>query len=182
MKKVWDLCKVLENEHRKKLLAEIYRSRDGGCNVGFLVDRMSGKLEAPAVTQYLKQLEQLGLLRRERSGKFVNYYDDMREAGSDVREIASLIRREMRRTGVYDDHGMFRSLMNAFRARVCHYLLNGGPGEKCDICDRFSHISKYLVRDLHPAVESGLLVEYGEAYELLLPDDPVIRRIIELAA
>ena len=182
MKKVWALCKVLENEHRKTLLAEIYKSHGGGCNVGFLVDRMSGKLEAPAVSQYLKQLEYLGLLRRERSGKFVNYYDDMREAGSDVREVARLIRREMRQTGVYDDHGMFRALMNAFRARVCHYLLNGGQGEKGAICDRFSHISRYLVRDLRPAVESGLLVEYGDAYELVPPDDQIVRRIIELAA
>ena len=182
MKKVWDLCKVLENGHRKTLLAEIYKSHDGGCNVGFLVDRMQGKLEAPAVTQYLKQLEQLGLLRRERSGKFVNYYDDMREAGNDVREVARLIRREMRQSGAYDDHGMFRALMNAFRARVCHYLLNGGDGERGEICDRFSHVSKYLARDLQPAVESGLLTEYVEAYELTLPDDPIVRRIIELAA
>ena len=181
MKKVWDLCKVLENGHRKALLAEIYKSHDGGCNVGFLVDRMHGRLEAPAVTQYLKQLEQLGLLRRERSGKFVNYYDDMREAGNDVREVARLIRREMRQSGAYDDQGMFRALMNAFRARVCHYLLNGGDGERGEICDRFCHVSKYLSRDLQPAVESGLLTEYVEAYELTPPDDPIVRRIIELA-
>ena len=182
MKKVWDLCKVLENEHRKTLLAEIYKSLDGGCNVGYLVDRMQGKLEAPAVTQYLKQLEQLGLLRRERSGKYVNYYDDLREASHEIREVARMIRHQMREKGAYEDHRMFRALMNAFRARVCHYLLNGGDGERGAICDRFSHISKYLSRDLEPAVESGLLTEYVEAYELTPPDDPIVRRIIELAA
>ena len=182
MKKVWDLCKVLENEHRKTLLAEIYKSLDGGCNVGYLVDRMLGELEAPAVTQYLKQLEQLGLLRRERSGKYVNYYDDMREASDDIREVALMIRRQMREKGAYEDRRMFRALMNAFRARVCHYLLNDGDGERGAICDAFSHISKYLSRDLQPAVEAGLLTEYVEAYELTPPDDPIIRRIIELAA
>lgn len=182
MKKVWDLCKVLANEHRMVLLSEIYTSLDGGCNVGFLVDRMQGNLEAPAVTQYLKQLEQLGLLRRERSGKYVNYYDDMREASDDVREVARMIRHEMREKGAYEDRRMFRALMNAFRARVCHYLLNDGDGERHAICDRFSHFSKYLARDLRPAVEAGLLMEYVEAYALTLPNDPIVRRIIELAA
>lgn len=182
MKRIWDLCKVLENEHRKALLVEIYRSREGGCNVGFLVDVMQGRLEAPAVTQYLKQLEGLGLLHRERCGKYVNYYDDMREANDDVRDAARMIRREMRTKGCYDDRGMFRALMNAFRARVCHYLLEGGNGEKNEICERFRHFSKYLARDLQPAVASGLLAEYVEAYELTLPNDPIIRRVIELAA
>ena len=51
MKNVWDLCKVLENAHRMTLLSEIYKSMEGGGNVGWLVERMRGKLEAPAVTQ-----------------------------------------------------------------------------------------------------------------------------------
>ena len=34
MKKVWDLCKVLENAHRMTLLSEIYKSMEGGGNVG----------------------------------------------------------------------------------------------------------------------------------------------------
>lgn len=182
MNKVWDLCKVLENEHRRALLAEIYKSPEGGCNVGYLVDKLRGKIEAPAVTQYLKQLEQLGLLRRERCGKYVNYSDDMSEASSRVRDIALMIREEMRTAGAYDDHGMFRALMNAFRAKVCRYLLHGGSGEKSAICDKFQHFSKYLARDLQPAVACGLLTEYEDSYELSLPSDPIVRRIIELAA
>ena len=182
MKKVWDLCKVLENPHRMTLLSEIYKSMEGGGNVGWLVERMRGKLEAPAVTQYLKQIEWLGLLRRERCGRYVNYYDDMREASANVREVALLIRSEIRASGSYDDKGMFRALMNAFRARVCHYLLNGGNGDKHEICERFRHIGKYLARDLQPAVESGLLTEYVESYELQIPTDPIVRRVIELAA
>jgi len=182
MKHVWDLCKVLENEHRMMLLAEIYKSRDGGCNVGYLADRMLGKLEFPAVSQYLKQLESLGLLRRERCGKYVNYLDDMREAEDGVRQVARMIRAEIKEKGMYDDHNMFRALMNAFRAKVCRYLMEGGNGEKSVICDKFKHFSKYLVRDLQPAVEAGLLSEYVEAYELMLPADPIVRRIVELAA
>ena len=182
MKKVWDLCKVLENPHRMTLLSEIYKSMEGGGNVGWLVERMRGKLEAPAVTQYLKQIELLGLLRRERCGRYVNYYDDMREAAANVRDVAALIRSEIMASGSYDDRGMFRALMNAFRARVCHYLLNGGNADKRDICHRFRHLGKYLARDLQPAVESGLLTEYVESYELRIPTDPVIRRVIELAA
>ena len=182
MRKVWDLCKVFENAHRMTLLAEIYNNLDCGANVGWLVDRMSGRLEAPAVTQYLRQIELLGLLRRERSGRYVNYYDDMRGAASDVREVAALIRAEIRSSGFYDDHGMFRALMNAFRARVCHYLLNGGNGNKREICERFGHVAKYLARDLRPAVESGLLTASAESYELRLPMDPIILRVIELAA
>ena len=182
MKKVWDLCKVLENPHRMTLLSEIYKSMEGGGNVGWLVERMRGKLEAPAVTQYLKQIELLGLLRRERCGRYVNYYDDMREAAANVREVAALIRSVIRASGFYDDQGMFRALMNAFRARVCHYLLNGGNGDKHEICERFRHIGKYLARDLQPAIESGLLTEYVESYELQIPTDPIVRRVIELAA
>ena len=182
MKNVWDLCKVLENPHRMTLLSEIYKSREGGGNVGWLVECMNGKLEAPAVTQYLKQIECIGLLRRERCGRYVNYYDDMREAAANVRDVAALIRSEIMASGSYDDRGMFRALMNAFRARVCHYLLNGGNADKRDICHRFRHLGKYLARDLQPAVESGLLTEYVGSYELRIPTDPVIRRVIELAA
>ena len=116
------------------------------------------------------------------SGRYENYYDDMRGAASDVREVAALIRAEIRSSGFYDDHGMFRALMNAFRARVCHYLLIGGNGDKREICERFGHVAKYLARDLRPAVESGLLTASAESYELRLPMDPIIRRVIELAA
>jgi len=182
MVKIWDLCKVLENVHRRELLAEIYRSREGGCNVGYLVEHMRNRIEPPAVTQYLRQLERIGLLRRERCGKYVNYLDDMREASPFVREVVQMIRKETKTRGSYDDNGLFRALMNAFRARVCHYLLKGGDGAKSVICDRFYHFSKHLARDLQPAVASGLLTEYVEAYELSLPDDPIVRRIIELAA
>jgi len=163
------------------LLSEIYKSRGGGGNVGWLVECMRGKLEAPAVTQYLKQIEWIGLLRRERRGRYVNYYDDMRGAVANVRDVATLIRTEVKTSGFYDDRGMFRALMNAFRARVCHYLLNGGNGDKGNICERFQHVDKYLARDLRPAVEAGLLTEYVESYELHIPTDPIVRRVIELA-
>ena len=106
----------------------------------------------------------------------------MREAAANVRDVAALIRSEIMASGSYDDRGMFRALMNAFRARVCHYLLNGGNADKRDICQRFRHLGKYLARDLQPAVESGLLTEYVGSYELRIPTDPVIRRVIELAA
>jgi len=180
--RVWDLCKVLANEHRKTLLAEIYRSLDGGCNVGYLVNKMQGKLEASAITQYLKYLGQIGLVRRERCGRYVNYYDDMRDASNEVGEIAWMIRAQMKSCGQYDDRGMFRALMNAFRAKVCHYLLKGGSGDKSAICSAFQHVPKYLVRDLQPAVDAGLLTEYVEAYQFVVPDDPIVRRVIELAA
>ena len=182
MMRVWNLCKVLANEHRKTLLSEIYLSRDGGCNVGFLVDVMDRRLEAPAVTQYLRQLEQIGLLRRERRGRYVNYYDDMREAVGEVREISRMIRSRIREYGRYDDKGMFRVLMNAFRARVCHYLMAGGDGGKGSVCEKFQHIPKYLGRDLRPAVEVGLLSEQIASYDLIIPQDPIVRRVIELAA
>jgi len=180
--RVWDLCKVLANEHRKTILAEVCRSAGGGINVGYLVDKMHGKLEAPTVTEYLKHLEQIGLVRRERCGRYVNYYDDMRDASEEVGEIAWMIRAQMKSCGRYDDKGTFRALMNAFRAKVCHYLLKGGSGDKSSICNTFQHVPKYLVRDLQPAVDAGLLTEYVEAYELAIPDDPIVQRIIELAA
>ena len=179
--RVWDLCKVLENEHRRVMLSEVYKSMGGGCNVGIMVEKMQGRLEYPAVTQYLKQFEQLGLLRRERSGKYVNYFDDLSEAAPDVAEVAMMIRDAMITRGDYDDLGMFRALMNAFRARVCNYLMKGGDKSKAAICAHFEHQPKYLVRDLQPAVESGLLTEYDEEYEFNLPSDPIIKRIVELS-
>lgn len=182
MKRVWDLCKVLANDRRRELLSLIYSSSSGGRGVGELVDKMHNKLEPPAVTQYLKQLEQIGLLRRERCGRYVGYYDDMREATDEIREIARMVRAQMKSHGGYDDHGMFRALMNAFRARVCNYLMEGGSGEKSAICAEFQHFTKYLVRDLQPAVEAGLLTEYVENYQFVTPADRIAKRVIELAA
>ena len=97
MATVSDLCKLLRNPLRQRLLSRIYLSLDG-VNVGFLVDMLSDAgLNQSGVSQYLKQMEQLGVIRREQAGRYVNYKADTQRANERVARAVRLIFESLRR-------------------------------------------------------------------------------------
>jgi len=82
---IHNLCKLLYNPLKREMLVRIYTSRDG-VNVGALADEMCSRGLVPSgVSQYLKELEGIGIIRRSRAGRYVNYYPSPQNASSDVR-------------------------------------------------------------------------------------------------
>jgi len=183
MKTVCDLCKRLNNPIRIELLRRAYTSLDGGVNVGIAQDK-SG-VGVSGTSQYLKQLEDLGILRRERSGKYVNYIADWSAAPAPIAEIAAMLKARFKKgEDVESLVPYFNALMNPFRARVVKYLAKGGDGSKEAIADKFTKFSKTLDRDLKSAVTVGLLTcddadEGVGTYAYHPPTDEIVLKIIE---
>ena len=184
MKTICDLCKKLNNPIRIELLRRIYTA-SYGANVGLTQD--GSGLGQSGASQYLAQLEDLGLIRRERSGRYVNYYADWTLASPEIAEIAALLKKRFAEKGdVKRLLPIFAVMMNPMRARVVHYLADGGDGAKEHLIEHFKQNKKTFDRDLKPARDAGLLdMDDDDAgvgsYSYHAPTDPIARRLVELA-
>jgi len=180
MKHLWDMCKLLNNPKRLNLLVRIYVEKHDGINVGLVLEHSN--LVQSSTSAYLRQLEDIGLIRRERSGRFVNYYANTRSARDEVSVVADMIMERVRRNPkdrAFATH--FHVLMNPFRLRVLHHLCENGNGSRAFLCEKFDKEPRILTRDIKPAVDAGLLaLDDEESYRYLPPSDPIPRRIIEL--
>ena len=185
MATVSELCKLLNNPLRLKMLMRVYASRDG-VNVGILVDEMLNEgLNQSGVSQYLKQLEHLGVIRRERAGRYVNYYADCTNCDSQVAEAVRRIVDRVRANGDLDFTRFFGVLMNPFRAAVITYLAAGNAGDPAAICTAFGHQRRYLRRDLQVALDEGLLAvddtsEFLGVYSYVKPSDKFVAALVRL--
>ena len=183
MNRIWDLCKLLNNAKKLTLLLMICQAEQVGVTVKELVESMrSYGLKATAVSTYLKQLATLGLLRRMRSGMEVRYIYDTYRARAEVREVMEMIRaRLVVPGGDADFTRYFRVLMNPFRAKVARRLLEGKSGKMDAICDAFGCSPVLVWAELEIGVEEGMFKYADGEYVLHLPNDAILRRIIELS-
>ena len=185
MKTIFDLCKRLDNPIRRELLRRVYTSPDGGANVTLAQDNCG--LGMSGTSQYLRQLEELGLIRRQRSGRYVNYLADWSMASPEIQVVAEGIYARFKAGKDIESLApVFHTMMNPFRARVLNWLLNGGSGEKDVICERFDKRRETVARDLKPAIDDGLLDmtdddESSGEYLLLKPTDPLALKILEFS-
>lgn len=179
MATICDLARVLSNPLRREMLVRVHEARDGQ-NVGLLADEMSPRgLGLSGVSQYLRQLEQIGLVRRYRAGRFVNYVGDMRSASPSVRKAAGLVLERLKR----DDGGLcrvFDVLRNPFRARVVSALSAGRILSTAEICGKTGHNPKVLKRDLQAAVDAGLVATDGETYRYVRPEDETVAQLVAM--
>jgi len=182
MAKLADLCRLLANELRLEILYRVYSAK-GGLNVGYLVDDMSQSgLGQSGVSQYLKQLANLGVIRRVRAGKYVNYEPAMSGNPAIDTAIAAVVAR-LRKKGDRDFMPVFSVMMNVFRAHVVSAASKVGVLTSQEICDKLEHQKKYVKRDLQVAVDAGLLVPDDSdctVYRYRNPSDPLVRLIISL--
>jgi len=181
MKHLWDMCKLLSNPKRLNLLVRIYAEKHDGLNVGLAVE--DAELGQPSTSAYLRQLEDIGLIRRERSGRFVNYYANTRLARDEISVVADMIMERVRLDPKDRDFAAhFPILMNPFRMRVLHFLHERGACSRISLCKKFDKDLRILTRDLTPAMDGGLIaLGEDDTYRYLPPDEPATRRIIELA-
>lgn len=180
-----EMCKLLNNRFRLEILVRVFRAK-GGMNVGWLADEMEGKgLGVSGVSQYLKQLERLGVVRRVRAGRYVNYEADTQRADPKVRTAVEAIVTAVteERPGVLLP--VFAALMNPFRAGVVAAVAKAGAISAHEICERTEHQMKYLKRDLQAAVDAGILdpddSEISRAvYRYITPRDSAARTLVSL--
>lgn len=186
--RIWELCRLLKNPKRLDLLARIYREKPGGELCGYMVKEAwnEGMLNQAATSEYLKDLARIGLLRRARRGRMVNYAPDCSNAEPAVRDFAELLRYQMTH-GSYDMRfsAYLPPLSNAFRARVIHAVAMRGRMATDELCRLFNKERWALIRDLEPAVKGTLLDSDDgtdpEFYIYAPPDDPLAQRLVELA-
>ncbi len=186
MFEVCNLCRVLANPLRLEILARIYCSQDG-FNVGFLADEMQKhKLGVSAISQYLMQLERMGLIRRRREGRYVNYYPIFAGAPASIRGIVKLIVENLRSQGSRDYARAFVALKNPFRARVVGLLSHKKSLSTEAICIRLEHEMRYLYRDLKSAIDAGLIRADGNcsdaSYFYIPPKSEIVQLMIEQIA
>ena len=115
----WELCRKLANPERRALLRMVCEAKDG-LNVGLAQDGAVG-LEQSGTSQYLGQLWKLGLIRRVRSGRFVNYYADAENAHALVKDVAVALQERFRAEAGCGSHDesylpVMRVMGNAMRA------------------------------------------------------------------
>ena len=186
MKEVWELCRRLNNPVRMKMLVEIYaRCPAPGVNVGIAMNDANAKQST--TSEHLSTLASLGLIRREKSGRFVNYYPDISSEFPRIAEIARLTRARVRSNpSDLSFTSIFPAMMNAFRARVVANIAASSGMTLLELAEKYDKEMRLITRDLKPAVECGLLEVSAEGpdgiYTYKPPADPIARRIVELSA
>ena len=184
---ICEMCKLLYNALRLEILVRVFDAKDG-ISVGYLADDMQNSgLGVSGVSQYLKQLERLGVVRRVRAGRYVNYEADMRRADLKVRTAVVAIVPKVKKGGADALLPVFGALMNPFRARVVAAVAKAGAISAVEICEKTEHQVKYLKRDLQAAVDAGLVdpddSDTAQAvYHYIEPSDPIVRALVELLA
>ena len=182
---IWELCRKLANPERRALLRRVCESKDG-LNVGIAQDGAEG-LKQSGTSQYLGQLWKLGLIRRVRSGKYVNYYADAENANALIKDVALALQDRFRaeiggRVHNEDYIPVMRVMGNAMRARIVGMLAREGAASREYVCDRLGLSERTLDRHLKPAINMSL-VECGANGNLKIstPTDPIARLIVKAA-
>ena len=182
MNRIWDLCKLLHNAKKLRLLRIICAAGDNGITVKSLVEQMADAgLRNSGISQYLKQLANLGLIRRERKSTQVYYFYDPYRARPEVREVMEMIRLRLVTGGDCRFLDTFRTLMNPFRAKIAHYLQAGGDGSAENLCQVFGCAMVQLIMGIELGVADGVFAHERQTYTLNPQPDEIVRRIIELA-
>jgi len=178
---VCELYKLLYNPLRLEILRRVCASRDG-MNVGQLVDEMTKHdIRQSCVSQYLKQLEHVGVIVRRRAGKYANYFADSSNAPANVRDAVHEIIWYRNAHPQHDVGPVLGVLMNPFRAAVVRAIAGAGRMDGPTICARFAHQPKYLKRDLQAAVDAGLLAmddSEDPVYRFVPPSDMITEKLI----
>lgn len=183
MVEMWEFCRKLSNPERLGLLRQVCEARD--ClNVGVAQEGAPG-LKQSGTSQYLGQLWKMGLIRRLRSGHYVNYYADAENAYASIRDAAVALQnrfREESRTQSRDESYVLvmRVMGNAMRARIVGKLAREGLMTLDYLCDRMGMDAKILNRHLKPAIEAGLVECDAKGFlRLNRPTDIIAQLIIK---
>ena len=181
---VWELCRKLANPERRSLLRMVCEAKDG-LNVGIAHDNAEG-LKQSGTSQYLGQLWKLGLIRRLRSGKYVNYYADAENAHALVKDVAVALQERFRAEigGSHDEAYLpvMRVMGNAMRSKIVGMLAREGQATREYVCDRLGLSPRTLDRHIKPALDIGLVeCDADSNLKFNPPSDPIASLIVKAA-
>ena len=184
-----DMCRKLNNPKRFDLLVRLYHDDRplelSGFNVSGALD--GSKVNWAATSVYLKELAGLGLIRRERLGRLVNYSPDFSLANPWIGEIAQLMRARIRKNEKdLSFVPIFRVMMGSRRSMIVRHIASGGCGRVSSLIRDFNFLQLCdIMRDLKAAVDAHILdldsQDSSGTYTYITPADPIARRIIELS-
>ena len=181
MNNIWDLCKLLNNPKKMRLFQSICLAGKQGVSVMALTEEMGESgLGKSGISQYLKQMAQLGLVRRDRKGATVVYFYDVGRARKEVREVAEMIATRISLGGDMGFVQALRTLMNPFRAKVASLIYHKEAGDSGEICKRMMCSSARLYMAMKLGIEDGIFTYEGGKLALQASGDVIIQRIIEL--
>ena len=182
MVEIWELCRKLSNPERRALLRMVCNSKDG-LNVGIAEEESNG-LQQSGTSQYLGQLWKLGLIRRVRSGRYVNYYPDAENAHVLIKDVAIALQvrfcAENKDTTPNEDYlPVMRVMGHAMRAKIIGMLAREGTLSLDYLCDKTGLTAKSLARHLKPAIKIGLVEEVGDgSLKISTPDDHIAQMLV----
>ena len=185
MTEMWELCRKLANTERRALLRMVCEAKDG-LNVGVAEDAAKG-LQQSGTSQYLGQLWKLGLIRRIRSGHYVNYYADAENAPVLVKDVAIALQERFRAEIGSHNHDesylpVMRVMGNAMRARIIGMLDREGQVSREYVCDKLGLDERSLGRHLKPAQDIGLVeCNVGGNLKIIRPSDLIAQLILKAA-
>lgn len=174
----------MSNPLRLELFRRTCVKKHLGIGVNEAVD--DSDLGQSAVSQYFKQMLELGILRRTRAGRGVAYEVECSAASAAVAEIVGILYRQYsngsKSVDFVDDFNVFG---NAFRLRAIKYIAQHGPVSKESLAEKFDREVRLITRDLEPAVKGGILsVDSDDAdglYTYIPPRSAVSRKVVELS-
>ena len=177
---LWRTCRVLANDTRLRLLAQIIRKQPQ--SVSELAAQCS--LTLPVASQSLRALEARGLLRVNRIRRRVEYHIPARLEAGPLANLTAALRAALLREP--PPTGMISKLATAFThpARIqIHRVLQSGPKTEVQIQSAIRLSSQALWRHLRKLTSRGFVRYDGEqgVYLCCHHPDRIGRALSELA-
>lgn len=179
-KELWSVFRTLGNVVRVKLVRMAFDRGAAGVNVSNAAKSLG--IGEPAVSTYLRQLADCGILRRSRIGLQVNYFQDM-DADASRTIIIEALRYHRRSGGLPEEAAaLFKALGNATRVSALTVVAR----KPCDIdgiSDRISAPPRTVLRQMCPLLDAEIvaLSEKG-VFSMLPPNSPLRKRILPLVS
>ena len=177
-KELWSVFRTLGNVVRVKLVRMAFGCGAAGVNVSNAAKSLG--IGEPAVSTYLRQLADCGILRRSRLGLQVNYFVDM-DPDSSRKIIIEALRYHRRSGGKPEEAAaLFKALGNATRVSALAVVARK-PSDIDGISDRISTPPRTVLRQMDPLIDAEI-VALGEKgmFSMLPPSSPLRKRIFPL--
>ena len=177
-KELWSVFRTLGNVVRVKLVRMAFDCGAAGVNVSSAAKALG--IGEPAVSTYLRQLADCGILHRSRIGLQVNYFEDM-DADASRKIIIEALRYHRRSGGQPEEAAaLFKALGNATRVSALTVVAY----KPCDIdgiSDRISVPNRTILRQMSSLLDAEIvaLSEKG-VFSILPPNTPLRKRIFPL--
>ncbi len=171
---------MLGNAVRIRLVGLAFDGGGAGVNVSDAAKALG--IGEPAVSTYLRQLADCGLLRRSRAGLQVNYLED-KESDAARREIADALREHLRSGGKTEAAALlFKALGNATRVSAVR-VVSRKPFD-IETISKTIHVPHLTVlRQMRPLIAAKIVArDKNGLLSMVPPENPLRKKILALVS